>query len=283
MADVDPIATKLLDRIEDLMVFPAAAAKVLHVAHHADSTLGDMEQAVGSDPVLAGKVVELSNSALYRRGRRVDDLRRAIQVLGFSTTRDTAIGLALVGIGRRADPRSAYLWRHATGSAQAATRLAAFVPPAIGRSAYLCALLHDIGRQLMAVIDPDALDRVLAAEAGGHPDVLGLEREVFGIDHAALGGACLDRWSFRPEVARAVARHHDPVGQIREPEERLRVALLQLSDAIVRGMNHSDQVEGVVTSAASEPARRVLGVSREALERIVTELLHEEGGHRVAA
>jgi len=282
--DQDGSARKLLDRIEDLRVFPPAAGRVLHVAQNPRSSLRDMEGAVGSDPVLAAKVVELANSAMYGRGHRVDDLWRAIQLLGFVATRDMSLALALSGIGQRADERWAYLWQHATWSARAARSLTPFVDRDVGRSAFLCALLHDIGRQLMAVIDPEALDAVLAAERGGHPDVMGIERRAFGIDHAALGAACLDRWSFRPELARAVARHHQPIGQLVEPSEIKRVALLQLSDSLAHAVEVTDQVVGVVAYAASEPARRVLGVSRSDLEAIAVELLTErEVGGRFAA
>jgi len=283
MDPVDHVATSLLDRIEDLRVFPEAASRVLHVAHDPRSTLQQMEEAVAADPLVAAKVVELSNSALYLRGPRHDELRRAIQVLGFETTRDTALALALAGIGRAADDGAVYLWRTATLSARVAACLLPFLPPPIGRSAYLCALLHDIGRQLMGVVNPSALARILREEWGGHPDVLGLERQLFGIDHAALGAACLHRWSFRPEVAHAVALHHEPVAAVADPDTRWRVALLQLADAVVRGLHTSTRQEGVMTAAASEPARRVLGVSRHALEGVVAQLLAEEQGHRRAA
>ncbi len=277
-------ARKLLDRIEDLRVFPPAAGRVLHVAQNPRSSLRDLEGAVGSDPVLAGKVVELANSAMYGRGHRVDDLWRAIQLLGFEITRDTALALALSSIGQRADQRWAHLWQHATWSAQAARSLTPFVDREVGRSAFLCALLHDIGRQLMGVIDPDALDAVFSAEQGGHPDVMAVERRAFGVDHAALGAACLDRWSFRPQVARAVARHHQPIGLLVEPTEIQRVALLQLSDTLAHAMEVTDQVVGVVTYTASEPARRVLGVHRADLEAIAAELLQErQGSGRFAA
>lgn len=268
-------ARKLLERIEDLGVFPPAAGRVLHVAQNPRSALRDMEEAVGFDPVLAAKVVELANSAMFGRGPRVDDLWRAIQLLGFEATRDMALALALSSIGKRADAPRAHLWQHATLAARAARSLAPFVDPEVGRGAFLCALLHDIGRQLMVVLDPHAMAGIFSAEEGGHPDVMAIERQAFGIDHAALGAACLDRWSFRPELAHAVARHHQPVGLLVKPTELQRIALLQLSDVLAHAVEMTDQVEGVVRYAASEPARRVLGVSRSALETIASDLLSE--------
>lgn len=276
-------ARKLLERIEDLRVFPPAAGRVLYVAQNPASSLRDMEDAVGTDPVLAAKVVELSNSAMYGREHRVDTLARAIQVLGFDTTRDTAIALALSVIGQQADARWAHLWQHATRSARAARHLAPFVAPAIGRSAFLCSLLHDIGRQLMAVIDPDGLERVVASEAAGHTDVAGLERAVFGIDHASLSAACLELWNFRDELVDAVAKHHLPLGQLMDPDERQRVALLQLADALALGVAASDRVEGVLVYASHEPARRVLGLVHDDLVGIAAQLLGEEESDQAAA
>lgn len=225
----------------------------------------------------------MSNSAMYGREHRVDTLARAIQVLGFDTTRDTAIALALSVIGQQADARWAYLWQHATRSARAARHLAPFVTPAIGRSAFLCSLLHDIGRQLMAVIDPIGLERVVAEEAAGHPDVAALERAVFGIDHASLSAACLELWNFRDELVDAVAKHHQPLGQLMDPDERQRVALLQLADALALGVAASERVEGVLVYATHEPARRVLGLVHDDLVAIAAQMLGEAEGDQAAA
>jgi putative nucleotidyltransferase with HDIG domain len=160
-------------------------------------------------------------------------------------------------------------------TARVARALVPFVTAEVARSAYLCALLHDIGRQLMAVVDPEAFDAVLDAERAGHPDAEAVEREAFGIDHAALGAACLRLWSFPPELAAAVAHHHQPIALRRDGVEAARVAVLQLADTVAHAIEATDRVEGVLAYAAHDPARRVLGVRREQLEAIAGELLLE--------
>lgn len=270
---IEPILRRHLDRIDDLCVFPAVAGRVMRVAREADSTVTDMKGVVEQDPVLAGRIVELANSALFARGVKVDSLRRAIQRLGFRRTRDAAVALALTSLGREATPCATALWRHAMQSAEAARVLSEHLPRDVGSRLFTAALVHDLGRQLMAVLDEPALVAILDAERDGHPAVLELERDVFGVDHTTLGAACLRRWSFDDALVDAIASHHLPAGQVVGCADPRLVAALQLADAFARAVAHARRVVGVVTTVASEPAVRVLGLRSEPLEEVAAVLV----------
>ena len=57
-----PPLRELLLRIDELQLFPAAAQQVLSIARSNSATRKQLEEAVATDPVLAGRVIKLANS-----------------------------------------------------------------------------------------------------------------------------------------------------------------------------------------------------------------------------
>lgn len=240
---------QLLQRIDDLRLFPQAAHRVLQVARDDRATLDDMQAAVASDPILAGRVLKMANSPLHQRSMRVDTLPRAIQMLGFMGTRDIALALALGSIGRDRSPWGEILWTHAMHTSHAAAAITAHMRHNAPKGAFLAALLHDVGRQLMLVLDPKVTDAIQRHEQSGG-NAHALEMSAFGVDHATLGAACLARWSFTDAITDAVRYHHVPLDRDMPGTTRTWVAILELADA----MAHQHAMEVPVVDAAADLA-----------------------------
>ena len=75
---------------------------------------------------------------------------------------------------------------------------------------YAAGLLHDIGKVVMGQYMADTFDRAidLARESSIPHDQA--EREVFGVDHAEIGGALAESWELPPPLVDAIRHHHRP-------------------------------------------------------------------------
>jgi putative nucleotidyltransferase with HDIG domain len=88
--------------------------------------------------------------------------------------------------------------------------------------AYATGLLHDVGQIALANADAAAYGEVLDASGGDEAILLEVEREAFGLDHAAYGAWILRQWRLPESIAAAVERHHHPeLWSEVEPLERL--------------------------------------------------------------
>jgi len=274
----------LLQRVDDLKVFPAVAHRVMRTARRHDASLRDMREAVASDPVLAGRVVKMANSPLYARATRIDSLDRAIQVLGFEGTRDVALALALSSVGSDRTPWGQHLWVHARAASIATNLLARYLRRGANESAFVIALLHDLGRQLMVVIDTEAMNELMANESSRTVENLEAEVELFGVDHAALGAACLQRWGLPGQVADVVASHHLPPGQRIGSAAPRDVALLRVADRYALGLEQgTGSPECIASVVAADPSHRLLGLRRRTLEDVAERLLEEAAAESLAA
>jgi HD-like signal output (HDOD) protein len=178
------------------------------------STMADVARIVSTDPSLTTYVLRLANSALYAQGQAVETVDRAVGVIGLSEIQTMALGAALGRVFRdppRPDLLSMpHFWRHAVSVGLLSGALAerGRTP---GRDRYFVAgLVHDMGRLLLAVAEPDlaALALGRAGQAGVSLDAA--ERTALGFDHAVLGGRVCGKWQLPDSLGEAVAWHHDP-------------------------------------------------------------------------
>ena len=133
-------------------------------------------------------------------------------------------------------PRASFPWHngfdallirsrlHAQAVARAVERLAHMTKPFDVEDLVAAALLHDIGRLVLARARPDYIAPLAARRT---PEERAREelREL-GVDHASLGGLLLERWGLPEGLVDAVARHH------RSRPESEAAALVRLADMV---------------------------------------------------
>ena len=80
----------------DLPSFPEIAAQVRRVLSDPKSSVEQVVRVVGSEPALAARLLRIANSAsLNRSGRSVNDLRTAINRIGYNMVRSAAMSFSM--------------------------------------------------------------------------------------------------------------------------------------------------------------------------------------------
>jgi putative nucleotidyltransferase with HDIG domain len=131
----------------------------------------------------------------------------------------------------------------------------------------LAAILHDIGRPVLARLHPGYAERF--DRRGGTPDDrIDAERRELGIDHALVGGVLARRWGVHGRIAEAVERHHS------KDAEGV-AAVLRFSDMVVTYLEDSP-VDVDALSAAGERC----GLGEAEVRKIVYELPQGMGSKR---
>ena len=168
-------------------------------------------EAIGVDPALAARIMRAANSPLYGFERHVATLGQAVTALGNQTVNSLIVVFAAADVmnsGGALSKRERALWRHSMGVAFAARELTVELRVRGGEEAFLCGLLHDIGKIFLIRHDPERYDLVLASEEEGA--MLRAERDYFGATHPVVGAAVAHKWGLPPEVVRTISLHHQP-------------------------------------------------------------------------
>jgi len=230
--------------IDDLPSLPEMATQILKLRDDADATVEQLVGIVQLDPAMAALVIRYANSPLYGHNN-VDSLHDAIfRVLGFETVLFLALGSTLAQTFRLPDKGPLGMqrfWRNAVFSAALVQKLANLhgrrwnMKPG---SAYLCALLHNMGYLVLATLFHSEyfwLNKVLDTR----PDspVIEIESQLLGITHAELGVVLADIWRLPAEVCVVIGEHHNLAYQ---GEYANTVKLVQITDQLLRSHQMSD-------------------------------------------
>jgi putative nucleotidyltransferase with HDIG domain len=176
----------------------ATAGEALRLAGDPNASMKAIENVVSRDPQLAGRLLGLANSSAYARGP-VRGLGPALQRLGTGTVRDILYQAVMeCTVLRGTDERVAVRERD---HAVAVGRLARIVCGAIGFDhdyAFVCGLLHDVGRPVVraALVDEPLDDTTREA--------------VVQRLHGIAGVRIAEAWALPAVIREAIARHHDP-------------------------------------------------------------------------
>jgi len=99
------------------------------------------------------------------------------------------------------------LRRHSVATKHAAVRVAVLGGHANWDELALAALLHDVGRLVLARLYPGYAE-IVDHRAGLPEERVQAERRELGIDHALVGGVLTRRWGLPPGISSTVERHH---------------------------------------------------------------------------
>lgn len=240
-----------------------------------DTDDGELEflRLVETDPLIAARLIGLSNSPLYSPGKKICSVREAIMRLGLAKVRTIALGFALL------EPLtvrscSAFsirkFWFHSFSTAIGMRVLGTKLPGEArvsGELLFLAGLLHDIGYLAMAYLVPDEFNAFLSKlEANAEVFSLTLEVETFGIAHPELGALLGKTWHLPEEILVVIAGHHESLA----PERHASLVFLaRLVEGVLEGEERAGDATLPDPAAAAATA---LGLGRDDVEGMLAEL-----------
>jgi HD-like signal output (HDOD) protein len=253
-------ATDLVKAAQSLDPLPATVGRLAALVGRPDWSLNEAAHLVEFDPALTGRLLRLANSAATAGLAPVNTARDAIMRVGIGPALAFATASGLRKQLKRALPEygltDGQLWRHSVASALAvepiARRARTMVPP----ECFTAALLHDIGKIVLArFLSPVELRWLADARDFGGLSSLQAETEVLGVNHAGLGGQIAALWKLPQRLVDGVAFHHTPDDGddiVCDVVYLANVAAKRIGEGVVRA-----QVEVI----AHEPALKRLGLT----------------------
>jgi len=263
-----PLAPELARALEEVLadgslelpLLPGVASELLGLSADAATDAPRLAALLHRDPALAANVLRVANSPAYLPRVPIVSLQQAITRLGFRNLRDIAVASCLqAGVfrapGREAQVRA--IWRHSLASAAFGREIARSLRRNV-ESAFLCGLLHEVGKPLVL----QTLLR-LAAERGATPDDDALEAALDAY-HVRAGILLAERWSLPSAVARAIAEYRL---EGREGEPAAESAIVALADLLATHLLAPDRISA--EELVAHPSRDLLNLYPEDLDRIL--------------
>lgn len=186
------------------LVFPTslkATMKIRHALDDPDMASEQVGRIISTEPVLSAQVLMLSNSAMFNRSsKKIEELRIAVTLLGFSVVRNIAISVGMKQLKDQQENTSKSeqmegLWTRSMRVAALSYVIARNRTKLSADKAMVAGLLHDIGKFY------------ILSRAHQYQGLFTSDEALWDlIDqwHADIGAAILESWEVSDDIREAV-------------------------------------------------------------------------------
>ncbi|MCK9607270.1 MAG: HDOD domain-containing protein [Methylomonas sp.] len=241
------------------------------VIENPTKTAKDAALVIESDAALALRLLKIVNSAFYGFPAQISAISTAITLIGVRELQ--SLVLATVVIERFSDlPGQLFsvhdFWAKNLRCALIARELDLQMGKNFSDTAFLCGLVHDIGQLVLYRRIPilaREVDLLVQSQSAGEVDQAGIEQQVIGFDHYALGAELCRLWKLPPVVVESIRLHRYPdhVGSHAQI-----ATLIRLADHFSRVDNHYDAFEGNGFELSPEQISLVMDKTHDEFEDI---------------
>lgn len=289
----------VLQQTESLPTLPALAMRLLQLTGDDDSNARQVIELIRSDPALTARVLAMCRTA-DRGAGNVTSLDRAVVLLGFSAIRSAVLSLKIFEMfdeGGPAAPRDGHghtasgrfdragFWRHSLAVAVLSEMIvkahADLLRPFTAAEAFVCGLLHDVGKLALEHLLPKSYQRVIELTEQHRLNIADVERKVVGLDHNTIGKRLAEHWQLPHLIQDCIWLHGSPHNAIPPLAHRPVIGIVTVADLAVRQQHIGYSGNHHAGDSLDERCREV---RLDAMKvRASVEKLHDELERRAAA
>lgn len=238
---------ELKKKIVQLPPLSNVVTRLLSLNSDSDTFFEDVMRLAQEDPTFALRIIKLSNSAINTPVDQIIGIREAVVRIGTNQIAGLIASMAMTQVFIPTTKAEKDLWKHSIQVAVISRVLACAtttfsVNP---EQAYLCGLIHDVGKFILSPLDPTKQDNTVEKKGGSAKKYILAEKDSKGFNHAILGMYICKKWQM-PDTLCNVARYHHANELPKEIENDVMcnhlIRLIQLADIISFYLNLNPQV-----------------------------------------
>ena len=268
----------LKDEIKHLQLVPSVAIKLLNLTNDDNAKIENLSRIIETEPVLAAKILQQVNSAVYAMPLKITSINRAVTMLGFSAVRQLAINLLFYNKLTYQNSTQSFdllfFWQHCLYVASLSKRIAIAFKHPDPDLVYTGGLLHDIGKVVLETYGRMTYSDFIRSVGSNKQSNIEEERNFFGISHTEIGHAFCLEWQLPTSIMAIVAYHH------RQPTKASPYARFATEIAIVSFANYIAWVQGISSASHnSHPTLQSAVLESIDIEQLNLEVLLQQVDH----
>ncbi|MBS1809440.1 MAG: HDOD domain-containing protein [Acidobacteria bacterium] len=199
------IVSRLLKGDFQIPLLPTVANKIMSITRQDDYSLRDLSEVIITDQVITAQLLKHANSAFYNRGRTIDSISMAVQLLGAQTVTNLVLTLSLRSVVTGRDvflENKKLVWKRSLACALLARSLSG-IAQVDREQAFLCGLMIDFGKIVLYSLIQDLMHKEPHFQATSKPVI----DYIINSYHQKVGGTVAEKWMLPPTVLEAITNH----------------------------------------------------------------------------
>jgi HD-like signal output (HDOD) protein/CheY-like chemotaxis protein len=268
----------LVSQLECLPSIPTIYMELVDRIRDPEVSLEDVGASIAKDVGLTAQILKLVNSAFFGLSQQLSTTTEAVSYLGVETVK--SLLLSVHAFAQFKDVKiegfsieSVSTHGLETAAMAKAIALAENAENLIRDQSFVAGMLHDVGKIILASNFTAQCKRAIELSRQRPCRVWEAEQEIFGADHAEVGGYLLGLWGLPVPVVEAIAQHHQPANSLDQtfnPLTAVHVANAFIHECIdPTGGLAQDSIDLAYLNELGLPDR--LGVWRETLTKKIAQ------------
>lgn len=197
----------------ELVALPELVLKLNQMVDDPRCSTTDFANVILQDAALSAHLLQIANSPFYSLPSKIDSVSLAITIIGTQQLRDMILATTVVN-HFNAIPHNltsiSNFWQHNIVCAITSSILAKKMGEKSHEQFFLAGLLHDIGKLVMYLAEPDLSLQMLEKVKSTDSNLQDIEKSIFGFNHWDVGAELLRTWKFPDSLVMPVLHHHSP-------------------------------------------------------------------------
>ncbi len=211
---IDSKTRAIIGGIKNLPALPSVYLDLIEEFSSPNYSLDVVAELISSDIGLTVEILKMVNSAYFGLNESITSITQAVTLLGGELVK----GLLLTAHISRTftveeQKFSIETWEdHSLLTGVFCRAIAEYenMPKEQCEFAFVCGVLHDVGRIILATSFPEKYQRVIAISRATKQPLEEIEKQVIGATHSAVGAYLLGLWGLPEALVETVATHHTP-------------------------------------------------------------------------
>jgi HD-like signal output (HDOD) protein len=254
------VVDNFFEKISKLPMLPKVVQEVTMLLQDSEVDIHVLSHKIDHDQALSARVLCMSNSPYYGCSRTIKSIEDAVAVIGLKNLKNLVV---VAGVKNAITEIPSLdlnkFWLQSLVTASVARQLGNELC-LDAETAYIAALLHNIGQLPIHIIFPAAAEKInWDVQSVGVLERCTLEDDMLGINHCQVGEMLAKHWNFPEVILRVVRYYADPLSPHACSLAPIVYIAVHISDGLVRG----NQPEHIVNTLNADIASK-LNVDQDA-------------------
>ncbi len=260
----------IIERIHTIPSLPEVVMQVCRLVNDPHASASQVNALMVKDPAMAAKMLRMVNSVYYGLPEPVNDLEKAILVLGFKTVRSIALSVSVLNAFQQqsANFNMKSFWAHSAVSAGICRLIAGKTKICDPELAFIIGLLKDLGKLILVENASEEVRAIIAVAREFRLSFPVATRKVMDTDDGELCAWLMQTWNLDVDLIQAVRSQYDLESVEGKPHARL-VAMCQFAEYLCA--LKKIRVSGNCDEANLDPrVWTLIGLDKTALVEVLT-------------